>query len=260
MRDAPGTSRGVFVTGTGTGVGKSVVAASIVAALTAKGHKVGAFKPVVTGLDQPSSEWPLDHELLAAATGWQTPEQVTPYTFGPAVSPHLAARVAGTRIAPATIDDAFERVAATSDVIVCEGVGGLLVPLSLEPPLSVLDLIKRSELPVVVVTHPGLGTISDTRLTVDRLHCEGVAVLAVVLSPWPRTPTSMQRSNRESVEKLCDAEVFTLPETTPDSLAAAGADLPVEDWAGLSPAAVPQSDPAAVPAATPAAAPASGAR
>ena len=87
--------RGCFVTGTDTGVGKTVVAAAIAAALSARGERVAAFKPVVTGLDDPRDpDWPPDHELLAAAAG-TTPEAVAPLRFGPPVSPHLAAELEG---------------------------------------------------------------------------------------------------------------------------------------------------------------------
>jgi dethiobiotin synthetase len=224
----------VFVTGTGTGVGKSVVAASIVAALTAAGHKIAAFKPAVTGLDEPDPKWPLDHVLLSAATGWQTPERVTPYIFGPAVSPHLAAQLEEARIEPQILKGAFDRAAADADAIVCEGVGGLLVPLSIDPPLTVLDLIKQHELPAVVASNPDLGTISDTCLTVDRLQLEGVRVAAVVLSPWPEEPSVIQSSNRETLEQLLDVPVHALPPTTPGALADNARGLPVEAWAGLN--------------------------
>ena len=225
----------MFVTGTGTGVGKSVVAASIVAALTAGGHKVAAFKPAVTGLDEPDLKWPLDHVLLSAATGWQTPERVSPYIFGPAVSPHLAAEMEDVRIEPTIINGAFDRAAASAEAIVCEGVGGLLVPLSLEPRMTVLDLIKHFALPAIVATHPGLGTISDTCLTVDRLRAEGVTVAGVVITPWPREPGRMEQSNRDALIKLLGFEPHTLGETTPGSLAENAADLPVRRWAGLEP-------------------------
>ncbi len=89
--------RGLFVTGTDTGAGKSVVAAAIGAALVARGTRVAAFKPVVTGLDDPPGDWPPDHELLASVTG-QRPGEVAALTFGPAVSPHLAAELDATRI------------------------------------------------------------------------------------------------------------------------------------------------------------------
>jgi dethiobiotin synthetase len=214
-------------------VGKSVVAASIVAALTTAGHKVAAFKPAVTGLDEPDPKWPLDHVLLSAATGWQTPERVAPYVFGPAVSPHLAAQLESTRIEPQILKGAFDRAAAGADAIVCEGVGGLLVPLAIDPPLTVLELIKQHGLPVVVAAHPDLGTISDTCLTVDRLQLEGLEVAGVVLSPWPDEPSAIQSSNRETLEKLLEVPLYVLPPTTPGTLAENAAALPVEAWAKL---------------------------
>lgn len=228
--------RGVFVTGTGTGVGKTVVAAAIVSALASAGHRVGAFKPAVSGLAEPDSKWPADHVLLGAATGWQTPERVSPYTFEPAVSPHLAAELEGVRIEPAILEGTFARLAAECEAVVVEGVGGLLVPLSLDPPLSILDLAAGWSLPVVVATHPELGTISDTRLTVDRLRAEGLEVLGVVISGWPDDPSPMQLSNRETIAELTGADVYALPVTTPGALAeaATSAELPAEVWLGLS--------------------------
>src|SRR5688572_428196 len=96
--------RGLFVTGTDTGAGKSVVAAAVCAALAARGEPVAAFKPVVTGLDEPAGEWPPDHVLLArAAGGRQAPEEVAPYRFGPPLSPHFAAELAGETIEPARL-------------------------------------------------------------------------------------------------------------------------------------------------------------
>jgi len=221
---------GLFITGTGTGVGKSVVAASIVAALAAQGHKVAAFKPAVSGLDEPTPGWPMDHELLAQATGWQSPDAVTPHTFGPAVSPHLAAEEAGVEIRLQPLVDAFTHQANQADVIVAEGVGGLMVPLASDPPLDVLDFARAIELPVVVATHPGLGTISDTRLTVDRLKSEGLTVAAVVISGWPDEPNAMERSNLDTLARLSGVEVATLPLTTPAKLAADAAHLPIGVW------------------------------
>lgn len=197
---------------------------------------MAAFKPSVTGLDELAGRWPMDHVLLAGATGWQTPERVAPYTFGPAVSPHFAAELEGSRIEQVILDGAFRRAADGAEAVVCEGVGGLLVPLSLDPPLSVLDLVVAWGLPAVVAARSGLGTISDTRLTVDRLRAEGVTVLAVVFSPWPEEPSAVERSNRATIEQLCGVEVFGLPSTTPGALAEAAslARLPVERWAGLA--------------------------
>ncbi len=82
--------RGLFVTGTGTGVGKTIVSAALLAAMRTAGEPVRAYKPVVTGLDEPPGAWPPDYELLALAAGTE-PEEVAPLRYGPAVSPHLAA-------------------------------------------------------------------------------------------------------------------------------------------------------------------------
>jgi dethiobiotin synthetase len=221
---------GLFVTGTGTGVGKSVVAAAIVAALTARGEKVAAFKPAVSGLDEITPGWPPDHELLASATGWQSPQSVSPFTFGPPVSPHLAAREAGVAITLDALLAAYAAAADSADTIICEGVGGLMVPLADAPELSVLDFAKSIDLPTVVATHPGLGTISDTRLTVDRLEAEGLTVAAVVISGWPEQPSAIELSNLETLARLLRVEVATLPITSPDQLAADAAHLPVQLW------------------------------
>src|SRR4051794_7070222 len=123
--------RGVFVTGTDTGVGKTILAAVICAQAAANGLSVAAFKPVVTGLDEPPTEWPRDHELLAqAASVGQTPEEVSPHRYGPAVSPHLAGSLAGEEIDPDSLVGAAQAEAVKADALVVEGVGGLLVPLT----------------------------------------------------------------------------------------------------------------------------------
>lgn len=224
------SGQGIFVTGTGTGVGKTVVAASIVAALAAGGERVAAFKPAVSGLDEATDEWPPDHELLAAATGWQSAGSVSPHLFGPPVSPHLAAELAGVTLDPFDLAEHARRLAADADVMVCEGVGGLLVPLTSS--FSVLDLAEVLRLPVVVVAHPGLGTISDTRLTVDRVRDAGLHVAAVVLNPWPEEPGQVERSNRTTLEDLLDVEVATLGKVRPSvpSLARAGDVLRLRHW------------------------------
>ena len=217
--------RGVFVTGTDTGVGKSVVAASICAAVAARGERVGAFKPVVTGLDEEPGPFGRDHELLASvASSGQAADDVAPYRFGPPVSPHLAAELAGMSIEPAEL----VRAARAHELVVCEGVGGLLVPIT--PGYLVRDLAVDLAVPVVIAARPGLGTINHTLLTVEAARAGGLSVAAVVMTPWPAEPTPMQRSNRETVERLGDVAVSALALTAPERLAEAGASLPVSDW------------------------------
>lgn len=208
--------RGVFVTGTDTGVGKTVVAAALTAATGGV-----PFKPVVTGLDDPG---PWDHEILAAAAGVD-PQRVSPHRYGPPVSPHLAAAMAGEVLELDELADAARR-AAGDRFIVVEGVGGLLVPLTHRH--TVRDLAARLSLPLLVVARPGLGTISHTLLTLEAARAVELHVAAVVITPWPDEPSAMQESNRETIARLGDVEVVTLGHLDPrdpDALAAAGAQL-----------------------------------
>jgi dethiobiotin synthetase len=226
--------RGLFVTGTDTEVGKSVVAAALIAALAARGTPVGAFKPVVTGLDDaPEPGKPADHELLATCAG-MAPAEVAPYRFGPAVSPHLAAELAGVTIDPTMLVDTA-RANGKDRTLIAEGVGGLLVPLDLIGTL-VLDLVVALALPLVVVARPGLGTINHTLLTLRVARAAGIVVRGVVMTPWPQRPTPMESSNLATVEAFGDVRVTGLPrlaDFSPQSLAAAGELLPIDDWLSL---------------------------
>lgn len=219
--------RGAFVTGTGTGVGKSVVAAAICAALADRGARVAAFKPVVTGLDDAPAGWPPDHELLAlAASAGQGPEDVAPYRFGPPTSPHLAAELAGVAVEPQELETAADAAGRGADALVVEGVGGLLVPLS--PDYLVRDLASSLGLPLIVAASPALGTINHTLLTLEAARAAGLDVAAVVMTPWPATPSVVEASNRETLRRIGDVPVVGLPRVDPRSLAAAGRSLPLD--------------------------------
>ncbi len=183
--------RGVLVTATDTGVGKTVVAAAICAALAARGERVAAWKPVVTGTDEPEPGVPMDHVLLAACTG-QEPSAVTARTFGPAVSPHLAA--ANAPLDPAELEAAAREAAPGDGWLVAEGVGGLLVPLT-DAGYDIRALARALGLPVVIAARPGLGTINHTLLTLEAARAAELDVRGVVLTPWPGEPSAMERSN-----------------------------------------------------------------
>ncbi len=222
--------RGCFVTGTDTGAGKTVVAAAIAAALHARGERVAVWKPVVTGLDEPAGDWPHDHELLARAVG-ADPRDVTTATFGPAVSPHLAAELAETMLHLRVLLSAARAAGAAADVLVAEGVGGLLVPFG---DFTVRDLAVALGLPLVIAARPGLGTINHALLTIESARAAGLDVRAVVLTPWPDEPSVMERSNRATIACLGEVEVATLAPSSPavDDLAAAGATLALDRWLG----------------------------
>jgi len=227
--------RGLFVTGTGTGVGKTVLSAALLAAMSTAGVRVRAHKPVVTGLDDPSeTAWPPDHELLAGVAG-MTPEEVAPLRYGPAVSPHLAARLAGETIDPAELVARARAASSDADqrngALIVEGVGGLLVPLADD--FTVRDLAAALGLPVVIAANPGLGTINHTLLSIESARAAGLDVRAVVLTPWPQAPGELERSNRDTIARLGEIEVAGLahiPNPSTVGLARAGSALPWQRW------------------------------
>ncbi|HET9154860.1 MAG TPA: dethiobiotin synthase [Solirubrobacterales bacterium] len=207
MAAAPGGPQGIFVTGTSTEVGKTVVAAVLARALAAEGKRVAVFKPAVTGLEE---EGESDHALLRRASGsQQSDEEVAPYRYQPPASPHLAAALAGEEVEPGRLRQIARAAAAEADAIVCEGVGGLLVPLS--PTYLVRDLAADLAYPLVIVAGPGLGTINHTLLTLESARAAGLEVAAVVLNPWPEQPTEIERDNRETIANLGNVPVHTLP-------------------------------------------------
>jgi dethiobiotin synthetase len=227
---------GIFVTGTGTEVGKTVVAAALAHTKAAAGNRVAVFKPAVTGLDELPADGPIsrvpgdisahrplaDHELLRWAAGSsQSDEEIAPYRFGPPASPHLAAALAGEEIEPSVLLKVSRAAAASADCLVCEGVGGLLVPLvgrislamreEVDPPYLVRDLAADLGYPLAIAASPGLGTINHTLLTIEAARAGGLEVATIVLTPWPEEPSAIEESNRETIAALGEVEVQTLP-------------------------------------------------
>lgn len=229
--------RGVVVVATDTDVGKTVLAAAICARLREEGIDVVAHKAAVTGLDDPAPVGGRDHELLATCTG-QRPEDVCPRTFGPAVSPHLAAELAAERLVPAELVAAAAR-SGVGRTLVVEGIGGLLVPFD-RAGYDVRALCADLGLPVVIAARPGLGTINHVRMTVDVARAAGLDVRAVVLTPWA-VGDVLADDNRRTVAALTDVPTHVLPraELTPAGLAAAASELPVASWIGDAEAPVP---------------------
>jgi dethiobiotin synthetase len=234
---------GLFVTGTDTGVGKTVLGAALLAAMRAAGEEVIAHKPAVTGLGEPPEgdepAWPADHELLGEAAA-MAPEDVTPRRYAAAVAPPLAAEMAGGRLTrEQVLEGARAAVAAASQAdrageprtLVVEGAGGLLSPLADE--LTVCDLAVALGLPLLIAARPGLGTINHTLLTLQSARAAGLSVRAVVLTPWPERPSRLESYNRETIARLGSIEVDVLARAASaeiDELARIGAALPRRRW------------------------------
>jgi dethiobiotin synthetase len=159
-------ARGLFVTGTDTGVGKTRVAVALIHALRAEGLRVAAMKPVSAG----SPPGGLNEDvaaLLQAANVAADVRDVNPYAFEPAIAPHLAAAQAGVRIELAVIAAAYARLAARADAVVVEGAGGWRVPLNEHEDMA--DLAQRLALPVVLVVGLRLGCLNHAVLTAESI-------------------------------------------------------------------------------------------
>lgn len=169
-----GTRNGYFVTGTDTGVGKTLVACSLLRAFAARGLKAVGMKPVASGAVPRGSRLVHDDvEKLTAAGNVAAPhEHVNPYCFEPPIAPHIAASGAGMRIDLDRIRRSFDALAARADVVIVEGVGGFRVPLG--PGVDTAQLAARLALPLVLVVGLRLGCLNHALLTVEAIAGRGL--------------------------------------------------------------------------------------
>ncbi|AHG92027.1 Dethiobiotin synthetase [Gemmatirosa kalamazoonensis] len=187
------------VTGTDTGVGKTVTACALVAALRARGLAVGVMKPVETGVA--ARDGSTDAERLRWAAGETDPlALVCPHTFEEPLAPWLAAERAGRPLDIATLDVALAQVGRVRDVVVVEGAGGLLVPFTRE--LSFADLVSRWALDVIVVAANRLGVLNHTLLTVREATRRGLVVRAVALVDAADDGGVAERTNPDALAAL----------------------------------------------------------
>jgi dethiobiotin synthetase len=170
----------VFVAGTDTGVGKTLVSAALVAAGRRRGQTTVGMKPVASGCTNTEAGLRnADAELLrAAAGGVPDYERVNPYAFAPGIAPHLAARDAGVRIELEVIVDAYESLRRDFGTVVVEGIGGWRVPLG--HVLTTEHLAKALDLPVVLVVGMRLGCLNHALLTADAIHSAGLNLVGWV--------------------------------------------------------------------------------
>ena len=165
-----------FITGTDTGVGKTVIAGALAAVLKKKGIDVGGMKPVATG------GWDDARFLIRAAGVKDNLFLVNPYCLGTPVVPAVAAEIEGVKIDIRKIKNAYEELSKRHDILIVEGVGGLLVPIYKN--YLVTDLINELKLPVIIVAKPGLGTINHTLLTIRQAKVSRINVLGVIISNY----------------------------------------------------------------------------
>lgn len=171
MRPMP---RHFFVTGTDTGVGKTTVTVRLMQQLVAQGITVIGMKPVASGCEWLDGRWQNEdvRQLTAASNVKAPPELINPYCFEPAIAPHIAAAQAGVAIDLNIIQEAYTQLTTLADVVIVEGAGGLLVPLSSSQTMA--DLILALDIPALMVVGMRLGCINHALLTAQVLKQRGI--------------------------------------------------------------------------------------
>lgn len=184
-----------FVTGTDTGVGKTVASAVLAARARDEGKRVRYVKPVQTGLapGEPGS----DADVVAARARVETHELLR---FPDPLAPAVAAARAGSPIDFDQLAAETRALAHGCDLLIVEGAGGLLVPLTEEHTMA--DLARALSAPLVVVVRPGLGTLNHTALTLEAAGRRGIAVERLVVSAWPADPGTTERTNLDRLRRL----------------------------------------------------------
>ena len=193
--------RGVLVTGTDTGIGKTLVGCALAASLSRR-LRVGVLKPAETGCREEGGKLvPEDAVRLRAAAGSSTPlEIVCPFRYAEPLAPWLAAERAGRPIAIGRVRECFDALAAASDVVIVESAGGLLVPLTRD--YSFADLARELGLTLIVVVGSRLGALNQTLLTLECASRRGLEVAGYVLNQLTPESDLAQRLNADALARL----------------------------------------------------------
>lgn len=229
------TPRGVFVTGSDTGVGKTLVAAALARHLRSRDLDVGVMKPVETGVTDPAGPG-ADAALLRWAAGsTDDPALIAPYRLRAPLAPALAAKEESVGVDLAQIVEIAGTLSARHRFTIIEGAGGLMVPLA--GGLLVADLVLQLGLPLLVVCRPGLGTINHTLLTVHAARTMGIPLAGFIINGMPLQPDAAEAAAPHALASLASADLLgVLPRVEGserekvETLAAAVAELPTLPW------------------------------
>lgn len=193
---------GIFITGTDTGVGKTVFACGLAALLKEAGYKVGVMKPAESGCDRGGGKLlPQDAVALKQASGCELPlETICPYQFHEPLAPSVAAEREEVRIDIDRLMGVYNEISSIHDITIVEGAGGLLVPLL--PSYTYADFVKVLKLPLIVIAANKLGMINHLLLTLEHAGCKGLRVLGYVLNQIEQEPSLAAQTNREALASL----------------------------------------------------------
>lgn len=199
-------TRGYFVTGTDTGVGKTLISAALIHGFAQRGYQVAGMKPVAAGCSSVDGTLVSDDVvMLRAASNVVLPMHVcNPYAFEPPLAPHIAATQLGQRIEIRKITDAFQTASSMAEVVVVEGVGGFRVPLN--PQEDTADLAARLGLPLVLVVGMRLGCLNHALLTVEAILNRGLPLMGWVancIDPAMRSLEDNLQTLNQSIPAPC---------------------------------------------------------
>lgn len=203
------TAQGLFITGTDTGVGKTVVTAAILAWLRHQGFSAGVMKPIETGVNcECSSPANSDALFLMECGGIEDDlAEVCPIRMKPAASPFQAALIENRTLQPESILSAYRSLAEKYDWMLVEGVGGIRVPITRD--YGVVDLIRDLDLPAVVVARYQLGTLNHTLMTLDTLKQNGIPLRGVVFNQTSlEAPDVIEQDQPRLIEELSEAKIL----------------------------------------------------
>ena len=204
----------IFITATGTDVGKTYISALLVKKLRDLGYNCGYFKPALSGAEVRNGKLiPGDGDYVLKTAGIDAnPMDYVSYVFKLAVSPHLASEIEKNPIKIEKIKADFERIKKKYDYLVVEGAGGIVCPFNLsENKLMLPDVIKALDLDILVVASASLGTINSTVLTTEYANQQGIKIKGIILNDYNENDF-MQRDNKKQVENLTGIEVVTTVE------------------------------------------------
>jgi dethiobiotin synthetase len=212
----------IFITGTDTGVGKTVIAAGLARALESRGIDVGVMKPAATGCPKRRGRRVSEdvEYLLGACDSKDDRDLVCPYLLRDPLAPEIAAEREGVRIDVRTILRAFRRLSREHEVVIVEGAGGLFVPL--KPKYFMLDLAVALDAPLIVVARPGLGTINHTLLTCEAARGAGIDVAGIIINDYVRKPSLAERTNPDVIRRYAGARLLGIMPRLPGVSVEAG--------------------------------------
>ena len=203
-------SKNIFITATGTYIGKTYVSALIVKKMREAGFNCGYFKPVLSGVEEKDGKLVKSdcNYVVDTAKIPTTADECVSYWWKEAVSPHLAAKRAGMEIDIAKIKSDFDKKTSEYDYLLIEGAGGITCPLRLENGEKYIlkDLIKKLNAPIIIVADGGLGTINSTLLTVEYARANGIKIAGIILNNYDKD-SFMQQDNLKQVEYLTGIKV-----------------------------------------------------